>query len=245
MSLENDRSFAMHELAALFLSSKTAADLSRGIVMHPVLGEHVIGSEIVLLTQDATIKTLASFGKPFSNQGEIVSLWDHALIPEAFRTNKVTRGSFNSSETGENIFVYCYPCSTLTQTVGMIVLLKTTEYDVELREEDQVTLALVGALWLESVGAGSIEDRHGAGASNPSDLTERQLSILQQMSEGMTNAQIALVQMLSQSTIRQETMKIFASLSVSGRSEAAKRALHLGLVEKSQIARHADSIKGH
>ena len=245
MPLELDRSFAMRELAALFLSSKTASDLSRGIVMHPVLGEHVFRSEILLLTQGAKIKTLAFFGKPFSTQCESLSLWDHEVIPQAFRNNRVTKGSFRSSETGEDVFVYCYPCSTLTQTVGMIVLFKTREHEVELREEDQVTLALVGALWLESVGAGSIEDRHGAGASNPSDLTERQLSILQQMSEGMTNAQIASVQMLSQSTIRQETMKIFTSLSVSGRSEAAKRALHLGLVEKSQIALRADSNKGH
>jgi DNA-binding CsgD family transcriptional regulator len=234
MTFELQRSEAMHELAALFLSSKTASDLCRGIAMHPILGEHVVGSEILLLTQNATLKTLAFFGKPMSGKGELISLWDHSIIPEAFRTNQVTRGGFKDPESGEDIFVYCYPCSSPAQTVGMIVLLKTEEYEVELKEEDQTTLALVGALWLESVGAGSVEDRHGSGASSPSDLTERQLTILQQMSEGMTNAQIALVQMLSQSTIRQETMRIFSSLSVSGRSEATKRAVHLGLVERSQ-----------
>ncbi|EIC91205.1 hypothetical protein IMCC13023_07580 [Candidatus Aquiluna sp. IMCC13023] len=233
MTFDVDRSVIMHEAASLFLSSKTASELCRGFVMHPILGEHVIGSEILLLTQNATIKTLAFFGRPFSSQGELVSLWDHQLIPEAFRANTVTKGSFKP-ENGEEVFVYCYPFSTLTQTLGVIVLLKSEEYEVELLKEDQITLALVGALWLESVGAGNIEDRHGTGSGNPADLSERQLSILQQMSEGMTNAQIASVQMLSQSTIRQETMRIFTSLSVSGRSEAAKRALHLGLVSKSQ-----------
>jgi DNA-binding CsgD family transcriptional regulator len=242
MPLQNARSHLMHELVSLFLSSKTASDLCRGIAMHPDLGQHVIGSELLLLTQSATIKTLSGFGRTFFTQGELVSLWDQDIIPEAFRTNKVTKGTCVNSESGEELFVYCYPCSTQTQTVGMIVLLKTEEFDVELTELDQTTLALVGALWLESVGAGSIEDLHGAGASNPSELTDRQLSILQQMSDGMTNAQIASVQMLSQSTIRQETMKIFTSLSVSGRSGAAKRALHLGLVAKTQIAGHAASL---
>jgi DNA-binding CsgD family transcriptional regulator len=234
ITLENIARGVVHGFVSLFLSSKTASDLARGITMHPSLGKHVIGSEILWLTQNATIKTLAYFGTPASSRGELISLWDRSIIPEAFRSNTVTRGMFKEAETGEDVFIYCYPCSNPNQTIGMIVLIKTEEYEFEQKEEDQAILSLVGALWLESVGAGSIEDRHGVGSSSPADLTERQLSILQQMSEGMTNAQIASVQMLSQSTIRQETMKIFASLSVSGRSEATKRAVHLGLVERSQ-----------
>jgi DNA-binding CsgD family transcriptional regulator len=232
IAIDIERSGAMHHLAALFLSSKTASDFCRGIVMHPLLGVHAIGSELLILSQQATLKTLAFFGTPLSAIGEPISLWDQSLIAEASRTNKVTKGKFRDKTTDEDVFVYCYPCSTLTQTVGMIVILKSVEYDVELKEEDQITLALVGALWFESVGVSRFEDRHGTGAEFPSDLTDRQLRILQRMSEGMTNAQIAVDLIVSQSTIRQETIKIYTNLSVSGRSEATKRAFHLGLIDR-------------
>jgi DNA-binding CsgD family transcriptional regulator len=230
MNLDLDRSAAMHHLAALFLYSQTAAEFCRGIVMHPVLGAHAIGSELLMLSQDATLKSLANFGTPTSTRGQLISLWDQGLIAEASRTNKVTRGKFSDPETNDDVYVYCYPCSSLTQTVGMIVLLKNQEFDVELKEEDQVTLALVGALWLESIGALRLEGMPDAGSASPEDLTQRQLKILQQMSDGKTNRQIADAEMLSQSTIRQETMKIYATLSVSGRDQAAKLAVHLGLV---------------
>jgi DNA-binding CsgD family transcriptional regulator len=232
MSLELDRSAAMHHLAALFLTSKSASDFCRGIVMHPILGLHATGSELLILSQQATLKTLASFGTPYSAKGEPISLWDDTLIAEASRTNKVTRGKYWDEATERDVYVYCYPCSTLNQTVGMIVLLKNVEYDVGLKEEDQITLALVGALWLESVGVWRFEDRHGTGNESPSDLSSRQLQILQLMSEGDTNAQIAVKLIVSQSTVRQETIKIYTSLSVSGRGEATKRAYHLGLVDR-------------
>jgi len=232
MEFEIQRSGIMHELAALFLASKTAADLCRGMVMHPVLGKHAIGAELLVLSQNATLRTLAHFGSPLSARGETVSLWDPGLIAEASRSNKVTRGKFRDPETDKEVFVYCYPCSSLTQTVGIIALLKSQEYDVELKEEDQITLALVGALWLESVGASGLENQQGDGTETPEDLTGRQKAILQKIAEGKTNAQIAALQLVSESTVRQETMKIYASLSVSGRTEAAKRAVHLGLVKK-------------
>jgi DNA-binding NarL/FixJ family response regulator len=59
--------------------------------------------------------------------------------------------------------------------------------------------------------------------------------ILQGLADGKTNAQIAQEMILSESTIRQETVKIFRALGVHGRAEAAKRAIHLGLILKAAI----------
>ena len=55
----------------------------------------------------------------------------------------------------------------------------------------------------------------------PEDLTDRQMLILKMISEGRTNATIADVLGYSESLIRQETIKIYAKLHCSGRSEAA------------------------
>lgn len=53
-------------------------------------------------------------------------------------------------------------------------------------------------------------------------LTERQRVILRMMSEGRTNTSIGEILGYSESTIRQETIKIFATLGCHGRREASQ-----------------------
>lgn len=53
-------------------------------------------------------------------------------------------------------------------------------------------------------------------------LTERQRIILRMMSEGRTNTGIGEILGYSESTIRQETIRIFATLKCNGRREASK-----------------------
>lgn len=61
-------------------------------------------------------------------------------------------------------------------------------------------------------------------------LTQRQILILRGMVEGKTNHELASEMGFSVSTIRHETMRIFKSLAVNDRKEAAKRALDLSLI---------------
>ena len=63
------------------------------------------------------------------------------------------------------------------------------------------------------------------------EITDRQKLILQMMSEGRTNASISELLGYSESTIRQDTIKIFAFLGCSGRKEAA--AIYRERYEKS------------
>lgn len=53
---------------------------------------------------------------------------------------------------------------------------------------------------------------------------------LEFMAQGLTNAQIAQELMLSESSIRQETVKIYRALGVNNREAAAKQARGLGLI---------------
>ena len=64
--------------------------------------------------------------------------------------------------------------------------------------------------------------------STASELTERQHVILRLISENLTNLAISEQLGYSESTIRQETIKIFAKLGCSGRHEAA-------LIFKTQV----------
>ena len=61
-------------------------------------------------------------------------------------------------------------------------------------------------------------------------LTERQLQILTGIAAGKTNIAIAKELILSESAIKQETVKIFRSLGVENRRQAAQKAIAMGLV---------------
>lgn len=61
-------------------------------------------------------------------------------------------------------------------------------------------------------------------------LSQRQLFILRGMVEGKTNHELANELGFSVSTIRHETMRIYETLAVSDRKEAAKKALAMALV---------------
>ena len=71
--------------------------------------------------------------------------------------------------------------------------------------------------------------------ASANDLTERQMDILRQMAQGKTNAQIAAEMILSESSIRQETVRIYRALGVGTRAEAARKGLNLGLIDKVTI----------
>lgn len=73
----------------------------------------------------------------------------------------------------------------------------------------------------------------GSTEPGPEDLTQRQREVLQYMSEGMTNGQIARILRFSESTVRQETMAIYRALRVGGRVEAVAYAREIGLLPTS------------
>ena len=62
------------------------------------------------------------------------------------------------------------------------------------------------------------------------ELTERQYEILLAMARGETNAQIAHQLILSESSIKQESVKIFRSLGVGSRQQAVAKAKATGLL---------------
>jgi DNA-binding CsgD family transcriptional regulator/putative methionine-R-sulfoxide reductase with GAF domain len=66
----------------------------------------------------------------------------------------------------------------------------------------------------------------------PLELSARQLNILQLMSQGFTNRRIAMRLGFSESTIRQESMNIYAFLKVSTRKEAVEQGILRALIEQ-------------
>ena len=72
--------------------------------------------------------------------------------------------------------------------------------------------------------------RRGAGAPAPEALTPRELEVLQLLARGKSNPQIAQELVISRLTVKTHVERIIRKLEVSDRTQAALRAIELGLV---------------
>ena len=114
--------------------------------------------------------------------------------------------------------------------VAVLKLIANTRLSINI--ETDAFLKAVGhilSMYIYRNVVSSPEGEESAGSSNKnaaevvgSDLTDRQLVILRLISEDRTNLSISQFLGYSESTIRQEIMKIFAKLGCSHRQEAAQ-----------------------
>lgn len=75
-----------------------------------------------------------------------------------------------------------------------------------------------------------------SGRSSVEEMSTRQIKVLEFMAEGLTNAEIARKLLLSESTVRQESVKIYRSLNTDNRQEAVAQGRALGVISKIQQA---------
>lgn len=75
-----------------------------------------------------------------------------------------------------------------------------------------------------------------SGTSNIAEMSTRQVKILEFMAEGLTNAEIARKLLLSESTVRQESVRIYRTFNTDNRQEAVAMGREAGLVAKLPIA---------
>jgi len=69
-----------------------------------------------------------------------------------------------------------------------------------------------------------------ASANPDSELTERELEVLQLLGEGLTKPEVAAKLFLSYSTVHSHTKSIYRKLDSSSRDKVLERARELGLI---------------
>ncbi|MEW6405339.1 MAG: response regulator transcription factor [Chloroflexota bacterium] len=96
--------------------------------------------------------------------------------------------------------------------------------------------AVAEGLWVGAAGlmSGLMRDeariRPLDGESLSEPLTAREKEVLQLMAEGMANKQIALSLGISEHTVKFHLSSLYTKLNVSGRTEAVRKGLGLGLI---------------
>ena len=220
----------------LLAQANSASDLCRKLVHSELTSSGTIGASLFNIDQQAHFNLVGSYGKGLPSSG--VTVWDEHPFGFAARERKLFIGSHQAID-GSQVEAYCLPLLKGAEPIGLMCLTLASATQMHsIRPEGLSALSRVAGIWLESLNLGISlvgGDTRTAKSPSPESLTDRQLMVLRLMAEGKTNAQIAQELILSESTIRQETVKIYRSLGVSARSEASKRAKHLGLIDRVAI----------
>ena len=225
---------ASHALDVI-LSSTDPADLCRQIVHSDYVPASTRGCEIFYLDGKSFLRSVGSYGISPGQKVEI-SAWDDSPLSEAIREKRIVAGALG--HIGTEFEVIAIPFVTHGVPVGlMAIVVEDTNIQIKALQQPWELFFKLGALYLESLDLGNtMTNGAGVNPASPEDLTSRQLTILGHIQNGLVNLEIAKELMLSESTIRQETVRIYRALGVGNRQEAAKKARALGIIGKKALS---------
>jgi len=219
------------------LTSSGPAELCRQIVHSDYVPGSTRGCEIFYLDSKSIIRSVAKYGLG-AGHSDGVSAWDNHPAAEAIREMKITAGDIHID--GKSLGIIAVPFVTNGVPVGLISLILEERFPVSISLEMSELFFKLGAFYLESLDFGGAMSSIPSGVMGKEELTSRQLVILSHIEKGMVNLEIAKILMLSESTIRQETVKIYRSLGVGNRHEAVKKARVLGLIARNAPSKYLE-----
>jgi DNA-binding CsgD family transcriptional regulator len=219
-----------------FSNSDSATAFCRAVVHGDFTPSGTVGCQLFWLDHQAELKIVASYG--LVGEFDDYSTWAGTPLGDAVRARKIVVEPFDGSEDNLTISVLPFFSNGDVPVGAMVVWLRDYQEESLVLDSDQgprltKMLGSLGAFYLRTAGIGSwhgVIEAQVNGVGNGEELTERQRTILGYMAEGQTNAEIAKVLMLSESSIRQETVRIYRALGVKSRVEASKKGQALGLI---------------
>ena len=210
------------------VGSESATDLCRHLVHSGTTTPDTVGAQLLWLNLSAELIPVAQYGVvPGDSE---YSLWSEDAPAKALRSKTVL---VDHNALLPELWVTALPLMRDDLPIGCLLLTSLTGIAIQAdNAEIFKILGRIGAYYLQvsgiAGGGGLLESPESApGAGN---LTNRQRTILAHIAEGKTNAEIAQELLLSESSIRQETVRIFRALGVKNRALAAKKGKALGLI---------------
>ena len=223
---------AARALDAIMVSTGPS-DFCRQIVHSDFSPESSRGCQLYYLDSKSNLRKIASYGQ-IAVDGELTA-WDDSPLSEAVREKAIRTGKVTVDE--DPMLALAIPFVSNGVPTGVLALLiDDLNLKMEFSEGMVEVFSRIGAFYLETLDFGNISISAHSDVKTVEDLSSRQLLILSHIDNGMVNLEIAKMLMLSESTIRQETVKIYRALGVSNRAEAAAKGRALGLIPKRSLA---------
>ena len=212
----------------IVIDSNSPEDICRRTVFSPASGQAFVGCHIYMIDKSGQLVPEANFGQ---------------ALPENFK-NAAEQAVFSRSlvftpNIGENAAHVALPLtsSNLPIAVAILVLKKGADRQYLSDQVAPQISKLVGHhLNLLKMQAKAPGIQTFSGASHISEITTRQVKILEFMSEGLTNAEISRKLLLSESTVRQESVRIYRIFNTDSRHAAVAAGREAGLIANLQLS---------
>jgi DNA-binding CsgD family transcriptional regulator len=219
---------------AILSQAPNATDLCRQLVHDPQLGDGSVGEQLYALSNRGVFHLVGTYGiEPFE-PGEPLNQFSENPLSHAVETRSIWAAAAPLAELAD-AWLSVLPLMKDEVPVGAMVTVSRGDHKPASYGPCAMRmLANAGALYLETLGVKNLFDDHGSSAQkNGQDLTERQYEVLLGIARGETNAEIARHLILSESSIKQETVRLYRSLGVGSRAQAVAKAKAIGLIPQS------------
>ena len=217
-------------MIGLFSLSSGSAELCRRLSTDELFGKGTVGVQIYSLENNGHWHLLGSFGKnPHHNQD--LSLLDSSLLTRTAQTREIAIDTRDIEGTELDVWA----CVAIRSDLAVGAIVRTSTKEGFIFRPVNGTLKAVQ----DSAGLFLAATHQLAENMIPEnlslevqELSHRQLAVLLGMAWGKTNIAIAQDLILSESTIKQETVKIYKALGVGNRRQAVLKAQNLNLLPK-------------
>lgn len=225
---------ALGEALDAVLAGSGPSYLCRQIVHSDLAGGNIRGCALFVLDNKSHLKPVASYGQVTETNSDL-SAWDDSPLAEAIRSKTIVSGSTRIKD--QELSVHAIPLAANGVPSGLAALfIDQPGYRLEWPLELAQIVSKLGAFYLHSLDSGPNAVGKALETEDIDDPTKRQLKILNHIDHGLINGEIAQELMLSESTIRQETVRIYKSLGVGNRQEAVKKAKALGFLSRRSVS---------
>lgn len=225
--LEPEQLTLLEQAVEVLTVSENPHDLCKKLVHADFTDGQVKGAFIFSIDPRSTLVEQAGYGLPFAEPASQFELWSDHPVSECVRTKKVV------CVPGPNHTLLCVPFVSNGVPNGAIAIVCSVEIvESPLDQEAVPIIAKLGGFFLDSKNQMAQRNQTPNTKVSLEEITTRQINILSLMADGLTNSEIAGKVLLSESTVRQETIRIYRALAVGGRLEAVAKGRALGLMPK-------------
>lgn len=217
--------------------SENASDFCKALVHFVLREEQAVAAHLLRLTDDSRVELVGSYGySPAETDTFNVSVWDPSPSASAIRGGSTMTTKSSKALQYDQAGLLVIPIMRNLGPIGCL--------GIEFRDNVSNSLLTDEAQWaFRLAGRASInrwQDREVSKTTSAkakvlnlqtalSELTKRQLVILEHIVDQKTNAEIARLINLSESAIKKETVRIFKIFAVNSRQEARRVAIELGI----------------
>jgi DNA-binding NarL/FixJ family response regulator len=222
---------AIQASIGLLSKSANAQDLCQRFAHSEFMGGNCQGATVFLLNQKSVLVEVASYGRGHTFVEDDLNAWANTVLANAIRQKQL------AVEKAEDAVLAAIPIQHADLITGVFMFSLANGSPKPQFSDDLTSMlsALLG-MFMENKGLSLRLPTNGAANSSNDEavavqeLTSRQVKIIKLIADGMTNAEIAKVVLLSESTVRQETIRIFRTLKCHSRGEAIVKARATGII---------------